>query len=648
MVSRKQKEILFKNKLKCPSNFNSEKFKQYNDLYVKLCRKAKILYFHDKFKEYKTDMKKTWSTINKVLGKEKSKDSLPSFFKSNGNIISGNFEIANGFNDFFSNIGPQLADKIPTSSKHFLDFMPLPVAENFVFANITPEIVLNNVKKLKSKSSSGPDHVSSKLLKDIIHVIAEPLAHVFNLSFKTGYIPVQLKTAKVIPIYKDGDKHCFSNYRPISLLSNFALLLEKIAASQMILYLNKYNILYEHQYGFRRNHCTIHPVLHFLDKIYKGFNKDTPDYTLSVFIDLKKAFDTCDFSILLSKLSHYGFKGMSNKWFQSYLANRIQFTSINGINSNHATLLTGVPQGSVLGPLLFLILINDLFKASNLLSTLLFADDTTFQLSSIDLNILYTTVNLELEKAAEWFKANKLTLNVSKTKYMLFRKSSQVVDFTNLEIKLDGKSIDRIGEDCKDNYFKFVGIKLDEHLTWCHHLNHVRGKLSSANYAISRNKNLLPPNIKLNIYNALFKSHMEYGLICWGGVKTSKLKPLYILQKKCVRNIEGVNLRFHTDGLFKKYEILKLEDLFTLQTNSFMYKFINSKCPSSFNNFFVPFRGENRSKSFIIDILKSQKLEHFPSFFMPKVWNNLCIEMKRQTSLKLLKSNYKQLTLSNY
>ena len=125
--------------------------------------------------------------------------------------------------------------------------------------------------------------------------------------------------------------------------------------------------------------------------------------------------------------------------------------------------------------------------------------------------------------------------------------------------------------------------------------------------------------------------------------------PPNILKKKCVRNIEGVNLRFHTDdGLLKKYEILKLEDLFTFQTNSFMYKFINPKCSSSFNNFFVPFRGENRRKRFIIDILKSQKLEHFPSFFMPKVWNNLCIEMKRQTSLKLLKSNYKQLTLSNY
>ena len=157
-------------------------------------------------------MKKTWSTINKVLGKEKSKDSLPSFLKSNGNIISGNFEIANGFNDFFSNIGPQLADKIPTSSKHFLDFMPLPVAENFFLPTLHQKLFF---KKLKSKSSSGPDHVSSKLLKDIIHVhvIAEPLAHVFNLSFKTGNIPVQLKTAKVIPVFKDGAKHCFSNYR---------------------------------------------------------------------------------------------------------------------------------------------------------------------------------------------------------------------------------------------------------------------------------------------------------------------------------------------------------------------------------------------------------------------------------------------------
>ena len=176
-------------------------------------------------------------------------------------------------------------------------------------------LFMKKIKKLKSKNSAGPDNVSSRLLKDIIEVIIKPLTHVFNLSFKTGYIPPELKTAKVIPIYKGEDKYSFNNYRPISLISNFGKLLEKIAASQMIKYLDKFKILYVHQYGFRKGHNAIHPVLHFLDKIYKSFNKNDPDFSLSIMIDLKKAFDTCNFDILLKKLSHYGFRGISNLWF---------------------------------------------------------------------------------------------------------------------------------------------------------------------------------------------------------------------------------------------------------------------------------------------------------------------------------------------
>ena len=230
-----------------------------------------------------------------------------------------------------------------------------------------------------------------------------------------------MKTVKVIPIFKTDDKHNFTNYRPISLLSSFSKLLEKIAAAQMIKFLNKYNLLYKHQYGFRKGHNTTHPLIHFLDKIYTALNKPLSEYSLSIFIDLKKAFDTCDFDIILSKLSNLGIRGVAKIWFQNYLHNRKQYTFINGVKSSLSNILTGVPQGSVLGPLLFLILINDLPNASNLLLTLLFADDTTLQLNSSDVQNLFNTANSELNKVAEWFSANKLTLNLSKTKYILFR-----------------------------------------------------------------------------------------------------------------------------------------------------------------------------------------------------------------------------------
>ena len=169
----------------------------------------------------------------------------------------------------------------------------------------------------------------------------------FNLSFQTGYLPIQLKTAKVVPIFKSGDKHSFTNYRPISLLSSLSKLIEKIMAKQMVGYLNKHKLLYKYQYGFRKGHSTIHPVLQFLDKILLSLNKPNPEYTLGIFCDLKKAFDTVDFEILLAKLEHYGFRGVSNNWFRNYLTERKQFVTINGKESEVKQLYCGVPQGSV-------------------------------------------------------------------------------------------------------------------------------------------------------------------------------------------------------------------------------------------------------------------------------------------------------------
>ena len=240
------------------------------------------------------------------------------------------------------------------------------------------------------------------------------------MSFQTGYIPKQFKIAKVIPIYKSGDKHVFTNYRPISLLSNFSKLLEKIVARQVFQFLNKFKLLYILQYGFRKGHNTNHPILHVLKKIFNSLDSGNPKYTLSIFIDIKKAFDTVDHSILLKKLKFYGFHGITLTWFENYLGNGYQYVSIDGVDSPIREMTCGVPQGSVLGPLLFLIFINDL-PSSTTLFTLLFAGDTTFQISSNNFTDLYRIANEEIEKASVWFKANKLTLNISKTKYMIFR-----------------------------------------------------------------------------------------------------------------------------------------------------------------------------------------------------------------------------------
>ena len=208
---------------------------------------------------------------------------------------------------------------------------------------------------------------------------------------------------------------------------------------------------------------------------------------------------------------------------------------------------------------------------SNNFFTLLFADDTTFQLQNSK-TTLFNEANSELQKAKIWFQSNKLTLNVSKTKFILFRSKNMHVDFSRLSLKIGDENIDRIGDNCKDKFFKFVGIRLDEHLTWTHQINHVHSKLASGNYAIAQTKNFLPKKIRLTIYNSLFRSHMEFGILAWGGISPSKLDKITKLQKKCVRNVAGKAHNSHTDPIFSKLRLLKFSDTFQYSSSLFMHK----------------------------------------------------------------------------
>ena len=645
LISRNNKQKLYRKKLQKSTPENINKFKEFNRVYTQVARLSRQLYYDKKFQEYRTDCKKTWQTINGILGRKKSFSSIPNEFISNDKKLSGSLEIANGFNDFFADIGPKLAKKIPKAKKHFSNFLTEPTKEHFVFGKVTPIIIDKALDKLKSKNSSGIDKISSKLLKYIVDAIMIPLCHVFNLSFRTGYIPTCLKTALVKPVFKKGEANQFTNYRPISLLSSFAKLLEKIAANQMMNYLNKYKLLYEHQYGFRNKHNTTQPVIQFLDKVYNALNKN--ELTISVFIDLTKAFDTCDTDILLYKLNFYGFKGLANTWFESYLKGRKQCTSINEVKSAEKELSCGVPQGSVLGPILFLLFINDLPNATKFFS-ILFADDTTLQLSGTNLNELYKQTNMELDNLADWFKANKLTLNISKTKYMIFRDKSVIDSLLNNMLSIDGQYIERIGKGCGEESFKFVGINLDESLSWKHHINIIRNKVAGATYALSKLRNLLPSNIKLTIYNSLFKSHIEYGIQAWGNASIPDLKGIYQLQKKAVRYISNAKKLSHTSNLFSLHKILKIHDLTKYNEIMFMHNFAHKKLPASFNNHFKKLTSFERTLGIQLEKVNKTRLKLFPSYSMPKSWNNLSLELKREPSANVFKKRYKNSILESY
>ena len=321
-------------------------------------------------------------------------------------------------------------------------------------------------------------------------------------------------------------------------------------------------------------------------------------------------------------------RNTANIWFENYLTNRSQYVSINGIDSSCKNMACGVPQGSVLGPLLFLIFINDLPTSIDFF-TLLFADDTTLQLCGPNLSELYDKANQELIKAQKWFQANRLTLNVKKTKYILFRTKSMTVDFTNYSLELDNKKIDRIGNNCEDTSFKFVGHHLDEHMTWDAHIKHVISKLASGNFAIGRNKNFLPLKTRITLYNTLFKSHLEFGILAFGCAKKSKLKQISTLQKKCIRNVYNAKFRAHSEPIFHKLNIMKFDDLFKYNICKFVHQYRTDRLPTSFNGMFSLMReSDNRNSrdsfyNYKISEPKNKVLLSFPSVVFPQMWNSL-------------------------
>ena len=321
----------------------------------------------------------------------------------------------------------------------------------------------------------------SLLLKSQFHPLCKPLAHIVNTSFMTGIVPSQLKIAKVIPVFKKGDPNCIENYRPITILSCFSKIFEKCVYTRTIKFLDKYNILTKSQFGFRSKHSTTHALLDFIDKVSNAI--DDSKHTIGIFLDLSKAFDTIDHQILLNKLSFYGIRGIPLEWFRSYLSNRSQYCSINGINSSCGILTYGVPQGSILGPLLLLLYVNDFENSSSVLSFILFADDSNLFFSDSNINHLVHTVNNELKSAANWFTVNGLPLNTAKTNYMLFSNSAS--DLPG-EVKINDSIIKQT------NCCKFLGLFIDSGLTWKSHIDYICKIIARNIGVINRIKHFFP------------------------------------------------------------------------------------------------------------------------------------------------------------
>ena len=552
-----------------------DRYRSYRNTLNTIKRRSKINYYQKSCIEHKKNTSKLWQIINNVINKVNDKGCVIERLKINNMLVNEPKKISNHLGEYFSTVGENYANKI-ASPKRNIDYYLGKINNNIktIFMEPTSQCeVLKIINSLPSKKSSGYDGISNVVLKEIAPTILNPLTTMFNMSLTQGIFPDCMKLAEIIALHKSKNRELCDNYRPISLLITISKVLEKIVYKRVYKFLNTTNQIYEKQYGFRAKHSCENAVSNLVGDLVK--NIQDKKYTITLFLDLSKAFDTLEHRVIFDKMYKYGIRGTTLNWFKSYLTNRQLRVKINAgehgtnIISDKYPVTYGTPQGSCLGPLIFLIFCNDLSNSLMHSNCIQFADDTTIYCSSKDLRYLRWQIMEDLKNASDWLKANKLTLNLNKTNYMIFSPKSN--EKLNMAILFENIALPRV------HNTKFLGIWIDDQLNWKCHMTHLHLKLKSNLGLLRKAKNLLPPSIKVILYYAQIFSHLNYGILCWGSMaRVSDKQLIEKVQNQCVRII---NPKYKTSIIYKTYSLLKLTDLIDLTNWKFAHQFEQDSLP---------------------------------------------------------------------
>ena len=613
-------------------------YKNYRNTFNSLRRKTKFAYYNSLVNEHRENSRKLWKILNKLTGKSSKRKDLPDEMLINGVKHQNKAKISNAFAKHYSEVGENLAKNIEKSghvANPMLN-MRTKVQQNCYFFPTSINEIESIIKHLKSKNSCGYDFISNTMLKRIYPSIIKALLIIFNKSLVNGKFPENMKLAIVKPIYKGKCKYEIVNYRPISLLPVLSKVLEKIVHSRVVKFLDKHKVLYEGQYGFRGNRGTCDAILDLTGNIIENIDKG--NFTIAVFLDMSKAFDSINHQTLFKKLEFYGLRGNVLSWFTSYLENRYIKVNYRDVYSDQYIVKYGTPQGSVLGPLIYIILANDLAKTLKFSNCVTYADDTTIFASGNNLRFLYHKINTDLRTLSQWFNSNSLTLNVEKSKFIIFRSKRKKISW-NGKLELNGKNIPKVGD------IKFLGVVLDEYLNWNLHVKYLSNKIIAGNYSLSMVKNILPSQSKRLLYYSNVQSHLMYAISAWGPMLTLRDKNMFQkLQNKSLKLICNIKNRTQIEPFYKQSKILKFNDLLKWSLLKISYKYVNASLPIRLANMFDLTNHNYMTRNRNNPVVPQHTTSLYNNSFLgksPTLWLSINGNLRNKTSIKAFNRQFK-------
>lgn len=597
---------------------------QINHLKLKLKKK----YYTEKFRLYEGDTKKTWKTLQEVTRITTVKES------SEPDDMTK--EKANKFNKYFANVGTEIQKKLKIM-QHRTDFTGL---TGFNFIQETEENIEKLIDRIRPDVAVGYDNLSAKLIKDAKKTITPWITKIINLGYEVQCFPDCMKVTNIKPLHKKDDTDKISNYRPISILPTLSKIFERSATDQLVSYLEQKNLINPNQHAYRKGHSTQTCLVELANLLYA--NNDNRKYTGIASLDLSKAYDSISHTLLLHKLAKLGLAEGSIKWIGSYLCNRRQRTKFQKYISDEETITSGIPQGSIIGPILFICFTNDLAEVfKNVCTMIAYADDTQLVIDAKNIKQLQQKIENIIKLAQEWYENNSMKNNIGKTEILIMSKGNIFTEIT-IEVIDEGHPVTIKSK----KSIKLLGVIIDCKLDWIKQINNVKRKALNVIRNLHRIRHIIPVTQKIQLYNALVTPHFTYADVVWGGCGKTNSRRLQTAQNFALRTIMNRKKSDSATEILQELKFLNLSEKRQIHEAVFINKAMQFKLSKNITEEYMKYQPTSdtryaESGKLTVPKHRTAKFENSPLYRTMKTWNQIPDHIAKE-NLPAFKNQYQK------